>query len=154
MAPKKNLVMNVRIEGVEETLRAFRQLPKDANQELRDRSLKLARALADRSSSAAQSDPSPQAAALAGTIRARRDRVPVIVAGGSKRVGRRKVSAWKLLFGAEFGSNRFSQFGKSHQGRQGSWLFGVAEREASTIDREWNAAADEVAAKWSQGGGG
>lgn len=151
--PRRNLTMTVKIEGVEETLRAFRRLPKDANKELRERSMALAQALAGRVQAAAMADRSPQAALLVGTVRARRDRVPAIAAGGSKRVGRRRVPAWALLFGAEFGSNRFSQFRKSHQGRSGSWLFGVAEREGDMIDREWNKAADEVARQWSDRGG-
>lgn len=145
----KTLTMTVRIEGAEDTLRAFRELPKDANNELRDRSMSLARLLAGRAVAAAQSDRSAQAATVAATIRPRRDRVPVIVAGGSKRVGRRRVPAWALLFGAEFGSNRFGQFGKPHGGRRGSFLFGTAEREASTLDREWNKATDEIARKWA-----
>jgi hypothetical protein len=152
-AKKTSLTMTVRIEGVEETLRAFRQLPKDANNELRDRAKSLAQTLAGKVKAAAASDPSPQAALLVPTIRARRDRVPVIAAGGSKRVGRKRVPAWAVLFGAEFGSNRFTQFGKPHSGRQGSWLFGVADREAATIEREWNAAADEVARRWATMGG-
>jgi hypothetical protein len=148
MAKKTSLTMTVRIENLDATLKAFRQLPKDANNELRDRAKSLAQTLAGKVKAAAASDQSPQAALLVPTIRARRDRVPVIAAGGAKRVGSRRVPAWVVLFGAEFGSNRFTQFGKPHAGRQGSWLFGVADREQATIEREWNAAADEIAAKW------
>jgi hypothetical protein len=148
MAKKTSLTMTVRIEGLDATLKAFNRLPKDANTELRDRAMSLAQTLAGRVKAAASSDPSPQAALLVPTIRARRDRVPVIVAGGAKRVGRRRVSAWKVLFGAEFGADQYKQFGKPHTGRQGSWLFGVADREQATIEREWNAAADEISAKW------
>jgi hypothetical protein len=147
---KKTLTMNVRIEGVEAALRAFRKLPKDANNELRDRAKSLAQTLAGKVKAAAASDRSPQAALLVPTVRARRDRVPVIAAGGSKRVGRKKVPAWAVLFGAEFGSNKHQQFQKGHTGRKGSWLFGVADREQATIEREWNAAADEIARRWSE----
>jgi hypothetical protein len=149
----KNLTMNVQIEGVQEALKSFRDLPKDTSNEMRDRAKKLAEALAGRVQSAARADDSPQAALMAGTVKARRDRVPVIAAGGARKVGRRKASAWALLFGAEFGSNRYPQFGKSHSGRKGSWLFGVADDNADMISREWNAAADAVIAKWSDGGG-
>lgn len=150
---KHDLVMRVRITGVHETLDAFRKLPKEANAELRERSLRLAGVLAEAAKANARVDESPQAQSLIPTVKARRDRVPVIVAGGARRVGRRRRPAWALLFGAEFGSNRFKQFGKRHQGRYGTWLFRAADENEALIDREWNAAADALARKWSSGGG-
>lgn len=153
MAKKTSLTMNLRIDGARETLRAFRDLPKEANDELRDRAQALAQTLAGKVQQAARADQAPQAALLAPTVKARRDRVPVIVAGGAKRVGSRGRPAWALLFGAEFGSNRHRQFRKQHTGKDGSWLFPVADQHQELIDREWNAAADEITAKWAQGGG-
>lgn len=149
---KTSLTMGIRISGARETLKAFNDLPKDANNELRDRSKKLSEMLADKVRQAARSDQSPQSALLAPTVKARRDRVPVIVAGGARRIGSRGRPAWALLFGAEFGSNRHRQFRKQHTGKDGSWLFPVADEHRDLIDREWNAAADEIAAKWAQGG--
>lgn len=150
---KSSLTMTVRIEGARETLRVFKDLPKEASKELRERSMVLAQSLATSAQSAARSDQSPQARLFAPTIKPRRDRVPVIVAGGSKRVGRRGVPTWAILFGAEFGSNSYPQFRKQHSGRDGGPLFQSVEREQDTIDREWNAAADEVIARFTAGGG-
>lgn len=152
--PRKSLTMTVRIEGVKETLAKFRQLPKDASDEIRERSMRLAEVLAVKAQAAARSDVSPQAKLVASTIRPRRDRVPVIVAGGSKRVGRRRSPAWGVLFGAEFGANQYPQFGKPHQGREGSFLFPVVEENSELVEREWNAAADDVIARFTAGGGG
>lgn len=146
------MAVRVRITGVFETLQAFNKLPKDANKELRERSNKLAQLLAEKAKQNARADESPQAALLVPTIKARRDRAPVIAAGGARRLGSRRRPAWKLLYGSEFGSNKHTQFRKSHLGRQGSWLFRTADENEELIDREWNKAAAEIMRKWAEGG--
>jgi hypothetical protein len=153
MARKTSLVVTVRIEGVRETLAAYRRLPKEASQALRKRSGELAETLAGRARAAALSDAAPQSPLLAKTVRARRDRVPSIVAGGARRVGRRKVPAWKVLFGSEFGSNTYKQFGRRHSGRVGHWFFPVAERNADDVIAAWRRAADDIARSFSAGPG-
>lgn len=144
MARSTALTVNVRIDGAKETLKALNRLPKEANQAVREESLKLAQALAVRAQAAAVSDRAPQSKLIAPTIRARRDRVPVIVAGGTKRVGRNRVPAWKVLFGAEFGSDRFSQFRRAHSGRKGYWFFPLVEKEGPTVAKAWSKAADRI----------
>lgn len=152
MAKQTSLKLSVRLDGAYETLAKFRSLPKDASKELRERSQKLAGTLANRIKAAAESDVSPQAKLWAPTVRPVRDRTPSIRIGGTRKVGRRKVPVWGILFGSEFGSNRYSQFGKPHHGRDPSGpAFGVAHRNADDIAREWHAAADEVVAKFTAG---
>lgn len=146
---RNSLTVNVQIEGVRETLAAFRKLPKDASAELRERSLKLAELLADRARAAGRASDA-QSAIVASTVKPMRDRVPVVQAGGSARIGRHGTPAWKILFGSEFGSS-LPQF-RPHRGRAGYWFFPTVEAEASTIDREWNTAADEVVRKFTAGG--
>lgn len=150
---KGSFSVNVTGHGVRETLAAFNRLPKDASQELRERSLALAEALVPKIQADARADVSPQAKLLAPTVKARRDRVPVVVAGGTKRIGRLRRPAWTLLFGAEFGSNRFRQFRKSHTGRAGSWMFGVVETHRAAIFKAWDEAADAVVRKFTKDGG-
>lgn len=145
---KTSLTIGVQIDGVRETLAAFRNLPKEASDALRDASQELARKLALSAQRAAAGDSSPQSALLVPTIRAGRDRVPVVQAGGTRRVGRNRTPAWKLLFGSEFGSNRYKQFGHKHAGRTGYWLFPTVERERTTIARAWRQAADDVTRAW------
>lgn len=156
MARKTGLVVSVRIDGVRDVLGAFRRLPKDANTELRKASLKIADAVADEARAAAVTE-GRQAALLAPTVKAVRDRVPAVQAGGTKRVGRKKAPAYRLLFAAEFGMNRRSgwysdprfegstgrQF-RPHQGQRGIWFFPSVEAQQSRISREWNEAADEI----------
>lgn len=157
MANKKQttLKINVTMQGAQDTLKSFRQLPKEASAELRDRSKNLAQALVGPIKQAAQSDPSPQAALFAPTVRVRRDRVPAITVGGKKRVGRRKVPVFRVLFGAEFGSNQYRQFGKRHVGNSPEGpVFSIIERERGRIAKAWQEAADEIIEKFTDTGGG
>lgn len=143
---KKALTVNVRIEGARETIAAFNRLPKEASDALRDRSLELAEALAAKASGYARQD-SKQSALMAATVKARRDRVPVVVAGGAKRVGRNRVPAYAILFGSEFGSSRLRQY-RHHLGRGSYWFFATVEKEQAEISAAWNKAADEIIDKF------
>ena len=142
------LTVRVEIEGAEETLRAFRRLPKDASAALRDRSMELAQTLAVKVAGAGNTD-TPQSALVAVTVRARRDRIPVIVAGGAKRVGSRRKPAFKILFGSEFGSNHLPQF-RPHQGKHSYWFFDEVYRSQSEIAAAWGKAADDVVRSFSR----
>lgn len=155
--PKKTTAtMTVAIDGVRETLAAFRALPKDANDQLRERSKALAELLANRARAAGEAEGS-QAALVARTVTARRDRVPVVQAGGTRKLGRFKAPAYALLFASEFGMNARSGWYASrryrrstgfqyhsHTGRDGLWFFPAVEAARPMINREWNAAADEI----------
>lgn len=143
MAKKSSLTFTIRQEGVRETLAAFRGLPKEANQQLRKASSKIAADFAPKAAAAGAAE-GHQAALVAKTVRPGFDRVPVVTAGGTRRLGRRKAPAWKLLFGSEFGSNRFTQFPRPHTGTKGSWFFPTIEAQASAISKAWLVAADEV----------
>lgn len=145
------LTIRLRITGAKQTLAAFRGMPKEASQSLRERTLALSETLAQAARAAAASE-GRQAPLLAPTVKAKRDRVPAIEAGGSKRVGSRKAPAFKLLFGSEFGS-ALRQF-KPHRGRQGYWFFPTVEREQDTIAAAWQEVADDVIRVFSQGGNG
>lgn len=149
---KTSLTVTVHIDGVKETLAKLNQLPKEANAALRDHAGELAGFLARKAEGAARGDRSPQAKRVAATVTVKRDRVPVIQAGGSKRIASSRVPAYKLLFGSEFGSNNLRQFGKRHTGTQGSWFFGTVEDYASEIADAWNEAADEVVEHFGKGG--
>lgn len=160
---KSALVFTIRIDGVREVLAALRKLPKDASDELRKASLELSRSVAEKAKAAGQRE-GRQAAAVAKTVKAQRDRVPAVVAGGTRRLGRHKTPAFNLLFGSEFGQNRRTgwyaarrysgstgrQY-RPHQGRQGIWFFPTVEAEQADIARRWQAAADEVVEKFGEG---
>lgn len=149
---KTALTVKVEIEGLKDTLTKLNKLPKVANDALKDHSGELAGFLARQVQDRARRDKSPQAKRVAGTVRVMRDRVPVIQAGGSKRIASSRVPAYKLLFGSEFGSNAYPQFRKRHQGTDGSWFFGTTEEYAQEISDAWNEAATEVIEFFGKGG--
>ncbi|MFD4196619.1 hypothetical protein [Amycolatopsis thermoflava] len=146
------ITVRVQIDGVRDALQAFRELPKDANDRLRDESMKLATRLAERVKADGMADAAPQSPLVATTVKARRDRVPVIEAGGTKRLGSRRAPAYKLLFGSLFGSNAYRQFHRPHGGRDAYWFFPIVEEAAPEISATWNRVADEIVRDFSAGG--
>jgi hypothetical protein len=145
---KSGLTITVQIDGATETLKAFRELPRQATDRLRDAAVELAGDLLPAVKSAARSDRSPL---VATTFKDRRYRIPFLVAGGTKRLGVNRAPAYKLLFGSEFGSTRLDQFHKFHQGQEGSWFFPVIEAEAARISAAWTDAADAIIRDFSGG---
>ena len=148
MASKDSLTINIRIDGLREVLAALNKLPKDASAELKVKAKEIATELA-KSAKAAGTAEGSQAALVATTVKAMKDRVPVIQTGGSKKLGRNKKPAFKLLFGSEFGSDRYEQFGKPHIGKGSYWFFKTVEDEQATVSAKWLEAADEVIRKFS-----
>lgn len=149
---KSSLSVNLEHEGLRETLAKFRKLPKDASIALRERSKELSEVLATKARAAAVSDFSPQSKLLATTVKPMKDRVPVVQAGGSRRVGRNRTPAYKVLFGSEFGSNVYGQFKKSHQGKEGSWFFPVVEKNQREVMGAWQKVADDIVDEFTEGG--
>lgn len=160
---KQGLTIRLKGEGVRETLSVLRHFPKDANRQLREASLRIADLLAQSAKQASSID--AQSAAVGKTVRAIKDRVPVVQAGGARRITSSRVPAWRLLFGSEFGANgRFGWYSAAryaesegrqfspHQGRTGRWFFPTVERELPAALKEWREAADEIVRKFGQGG--
>jgi hypothetical protein len=145
---KTGLTINVSIVGLQETLRALRNLPKDATVEMREAAQKLSTDLAKEVAAAGRAEGS-QAALVSTTVKAMKDRVPVIQAGGAKKLGRNKKPAYKLLFGSEFGSNYYEQFGKPHIGNDSYWFFKTVDENQVEISAAWLEAADEIINKFS-----
>lgn len=141
---------NLRVEGVDETVRAFRRMPKEARRSLSERTKELAEVLAESARRAGHAE-GRQAALVADLVKARKGQTPFIAGGGAKRVGSRKVPAYKLIFGAEFGANTLKQY-KPHAGKTGYWLFPTVEREKAKIIETWKNVADDVAKDFAAGG--
>lgn len=149
---RKPLVINVTIENLRATLRAFNELPKDASNELRDEAGKIAGKMAGWIESGAR-ESSRQAALVAGTVKVRRDRVPVVEIGGAKKVGtgsgRRKGKAFEILFGANFGARTYRQFRPWAGKGNDFFVFKQIEAHEREIENDYLDAADRVLAKWS-----
>jgi len=149
---KNTLSFTLRQEGVRETLAAFRGLPKEASAQIRKQAGEIAEDLAVLIRAAGVKE-GAQAAIVAKTVKRGFDRVPVVSAGGTKKIGSRKVPAWKLLFGSEFGSNRFTQFPRLHTGHDGIWIFPSIEENRAMIARRWQTAADDTIRAFTSSGG-
>lgn len=149
-----NLVVAVRIDGAAQTLAAFKSLPKDASDELRTAALELAELLAQRVRSAGASE-GRQAAKLASTVKAKRDRIPTFTVGGTKKIFRGRKDgtgreAFRGLFGSEYGG-RGHGF-KPHRGAAGYWIWPTVEANQADISKTWGEAADAIIEKFTEGG--
>lgn len=147
------ITVRLRINGARETLAAFRRLPKEASKELRDANQTISEDLRDKiREAAAGSD--KQSALMVPTIKSRRDRVPSIEAGGTRKVGRNKAPAYKLVYGSNFGATYLPQFRK-HNGGAGSedyWFFSTVEKNEPRLVEEWTKAADRILTDWGSRG--
>lgn len=143
---QEQLRLRIRIEGAREVLAGFRGLGREASAELRTKTLELSETLAGRVRAAASAQ-GRQAALMGPTVKARKDRVPSIQAGGSKRVGSNRKPAHKLLFGSEFGANELKQY-LPHVGRGSYWFYITVERNEAEIAATWKELADDVATRF------
>ena len=150
MAKKpKGASVNVEVEGLKETLRACNALGKEANKELRQASLQIAKETASQAQSAASTGNRLQQA-VAASITGKSDRVPKVVGGGTKKVTSRGTQAGSIFFGAEFGGSQ-PQF-PSHRGQDGYFLWPtIRDRQHQDIAM-YQRALNEVCDKWSRGG--
>jgi hypothetical protein len=151
------LRVTVKFDGVREMQRAFRQVDREAGRVLRTETLELSELMAAWISGAARSS-DRQSAAVAPTVRARRDRVPNVVAGGNRNVtgqsrrseGQGPTKAFMLLFGSNFGATRLRQY-RSHRGAGSAdyWFFSTIDQHRADVNRAWNAVVDEVLESWA-----
>jgi hypothetical protein len=145
MGDRRTLTITIRISGLRETVRAFKKWPDDAITEIRAAGFSIAGYVATKIRASARLN--AQSALIAPTVRAQKDRLPVIVAGGARRVGRNRVPAYKVLFGAEFGAVTLAQFRAFNSG--GYFFFVTVDAESEYIQREYLAAVDEINRKWA-----
>ena len=153
--------VRLRIDGARETLSAFRKLGKEAAAALKDANKEISTDLANKVKAAAVSSDA-QSAAVAPSIKAKRDRIPSITAGGTRQAtkqrrrsrGQGKTTAGDLVFGANFGATYLPQFRK-HNGGAGSedyWFFSTVEDNEAAMVKEWTDAADRLLSEWGSGG--
>lgn len=146
MATTRNQVWAV--DGLDGVLRALRAMDKEGQRELRAEVQKITDRHARALQRAAASHRDPRVRGLAPSIRAAKDRVPVINVGGARRV---PVSgtprAGDVLFGTEFGANpsgRNAWRFPSHD----AWLYPTLEGRHRQLVKEWERAVADVADRW------
>jgi hypothetical protein len=106
----------VRIANLNAVLRSLARMPKEATDGLRDEAQAIATDIVNRARGSASA---PQMRLAAQSLKAKRDRIPVIEAGGTKRLpvtsgrkrrgpDRSRQTYGDVFFGAEFGGSRGS----------------------------------------------
>lgn len=167
---REKVGMGIEVPDLKKTLATLNKLPGEATVAMRDASQQIAADEADRLRSAGMSSGDKQSKLVAGVIRAKRDRVPSIAAGGTKKVapsrkiyrsttnrtktGRGKLvkpSAGDIFFGAEFGGRRrkTTQQFRPHRGRKGYWFWPqLRADEARMISAYDEAVTDVLGREW------
>jgi len=140
---------DVEVDGLTETLAAFRGLEQDlrrqANGELRAAARECASILVAELRQAAASCGVPVAARVARSVRVRNDRLPAVQIGGSCKVGKRGAPAAALLWGSEHGPvGDVNHFGVDANGA-GYWIAPTTKRfKASGAMRVYRTAVADI----------
>ena len=156
--------MGIRVAGLKNLLHEFRKLDPAIKNEVRIASKKIAEDEVPRlKAAAARSD--KLSAAVGVTIRARSERVPMVVVGGAKKLsigskgaqGRNALGqftkradnrprAGDVFFGAEFGGGMrksTKQF-RPHRGTQGYWMWPQLREDEMFMIQDWLDAIDRA----------
>jgi hypothetical protein len=157
VAERESIGVSVRLDGINETLKAFKKLDKEASKAAKEEAMKIAQVLADRIRARAPTDKRYQN--LVVSVKAGRDRVPVIRIGGRQtpRVSGGGGPA-QLVIGMEFGADQNGPNGwrfpprtpKLGRGNAGYWIYPTARANQSEIIKMWFDAMDKIINDWSE----
>lgn len=136
------------VTGLRETRKKFRELPPDAKKELQARSERIAQVVGDEASRRFQAL-GHQGPLIASTLRTRLGDTPSIAVGGSARLGKNRKPAFKLLYGTEFGSDKYRQFHAAHTGKTGRALYPTIRDRSEWMVEQWRDAADTAADRFT-----
>ena len=156
MAASERVKIGVQVEGAKEALAAFRQLDKDAQKRAREKTKQISEVLAKRIRAAAP--PEKRYQNLAQSVRAGKDRAPVIRVG---KLQTPRVSGGggpaQLVIGMEFGADqngpnawRFPpRTPRRGRGNQGYWVFPTARSQQSSIVKLWQESLNQDLGRWA-----
>jgi hypothetical protein len=132
------------IVGLNELLRDFSKLGKEANKELRQASKVIAEKHMVTAFRNAALNSGPWGEALASGIRAGADRVPKVMIGAQKKVTRNKASSNMLRYPVDTGDSGDSTAPFTRT----TWLFKARTYQKPAIE-EWNKAVNGLVTKWN-----
>jgi hypothetical protein len=145
------------VEGLKDTLKAFKTLDREASKEAREQAKSIADRLAAYIRRAAPPDVRNQN--LAQSVKSGRDRVPVIRVGGRQtpRVSGGGGPA-QLVIGMEFGASesgpnawRFPpRTPRLGRGNQGYWIYPTVKSRQREITSMWFDAMDKIINRWRE----
>ena len=134
------------VEGLNDVLRAFKALPKEASAELRKSSMEIAdRHMAPAWRNAALYYAGPWGQVIADSVKVKRDRVPAVQIGGNRKVLSGGGSATMVRWPSDTGQGResFAPF------EQTNWISNVRAYQPDAL-REWGEAVDRIVGKWGR----
>ncbi len=141
------------IDGLPGMLKRLSRLPKTAQAEIRQ----AAQAIADDEASrirAAGEASSKQSSVVAQFIKSRRDRVPAISAGGSRKTGLPSgATAGQVFFGAEFGGQgrpTTQQF-RPNTGTTGYFFYPTLRADSERMIQRWLGVVNAIEREWTGG---
>jgi hypothetical protein len=134
------------VEGLNDVLRAFKALPKEASDELRTSSMVIAeRHMAPAWRNAALYYAGPWGQVIADSVKVKRDRIPAVTIGGNRKVLSGGGSATMVRYPSDTGEGResFAPF------EQTNWISNVRGYQPDAL-REWGEAVDRIVSKWGR----
>ena len=134
------------VEGLNDVLRAFKALPKEASAELRSSSMVIAeRHMAPAWRNAALYYAGPWGEVIADSVKVKRDRVPAVQIGGNRKVLSGGGTATMVRWPSDTGQGResFAPFETTN------WISNVRAYQPDAL-REWGAAVDRIVNKWGR----
>ena len=141
-------IVDTYVSGLNEVLRAFRSLPKEAGQELRAESVQIAdRYMVPAWRDAAISHAGPWGPAIAASVRAKRDRIPAVNIGFKKKAVRGGASSIMLRYPADHGTRVRAGARARVFGDGSNWIQQVRPYQADAL-KEWGQAVDRIVRKW------
>lgn len=148
------------VDGLNDVLRALRQLPKEASAELRQASQVIAdRHMAPAWRNAALNYAGPWGQVIAASVKVKRDRVPAVSIGGNRKAFSGGATPTMVRFPSDKG--RRGRSGPPKRDADGRIVGGVPEAFGAGSDwiskvrsyqpqaiKEWAQAVDRVVGKW------
>jgi len=134
------------VEGLNDVLRAFRALPKEASNELRQASNVIAaQHMVPAWQNAALFYAGPWGQVIADSVKVKRDRVPAVQIGGNRKVLSGGGTATMVRYPSSTGEAKdsFAPFERTE------WLTKTRAYAPAAL-REWGAAVDRIVAKWGR----
>ena len=132
------------VEGLNEVLRAFKALPKEASNELRQSSNRIAgEHMVPAWQNAALYNAGPWGQVIADSVRVKRDRVPAVQIGGNRKAFSGGATPTMVRYPSSTGERKesFAPFERTE------WLTKVRAYQPAAL-REWGQAVDRIVAKW------
>jgi len=141
------------VEGLNEVLRAFRALPKEAAKELRESSVQIAEKYMVPSWKEAALGAGPWGPKIAESVKVKRDRIPAVQIGGNKKVFSGGASATMVRYPSDKGDQARAAKGARNRMpaafRSGTdWISQARRGYASEAIVEWGHAVDRIVKKW------